>query len=223
MTVLLFEYSHTSIGSWDRKWSGSGKVYAKEVNLTKGLKEHLEALGIDCGNGKNHTFHYDFKDGWACNVTMIVGTKTEFKEIMKHSQGFLGYDWMIDSILKYGRILDPSLMNQSEPAGIVGNIHIESGFGTQNQDEYFTPILSDLKAGKYNKCIVNMKPSKNKASASICIDGDQLQADVEHTGFSIDQFLNWLDKNEAMEEFEFLISDSKLPTWEVAKNVDQND
>lgn len=26
-----------------------------------------------------------------------------------------------------------------KPAGIVGNIHIKSGFGTQNQDEYFTP------------------------------------------------------------------------------------
>lgn len=220
MTVLLFEYVHTNIGSWDKKWSGSGKVYAKEVNLTKDLKEHLEALGIDCGNGKNHTFHYDFKDGWACNVTMTVGTKTEFKKIMKHSQGFLGYDWMIDSILKYGRILDLSLVNQSDPAGIVGNIHIKSGFGTQNQDEYFTPILSDLKAGKYNKCIVNMKPGKNKASASICVDGDQLQANVERTGFSIDQFLNWLDKNESMEEFEFLISDSNLPAWEAAKNAE---
>lgn len=109
------------------------------------------------------------------------------------------------------------------PAGIFGNIHIKSGFGTQNQDEYFTPILSDLKAGNYNKFIVNMKLNKNKASASIFVDGDQLQADVEHTGFSIDQFLNWLDKNESMEEFEFLISDSKLPAWEVAKNVDQND
>ena len=62
-----------------------------------------------------------------------------------------------------------------------------------------------------------------ESGASIFVDGDQLQADVERTGFSIDQFLNWLDKNESMEEFEFLISDSKLPTWEVAKNVDQND
>lgn len=107
-----------------------------------------------------------------------------------------------------------------KPAGIVGNIHIKSGFGTQNQDEYFTPILSDLKAGKYNKCIVNMKPSKNKTSASICVDGDQLQANVEHTGFSIVQFLNWLDKKESIEEFEFVISDSNLPAWESTKNED---
>ena len=69
-----------------------------------------------------------------------------------------------------------NLMKQSMPAGIVDNVQIiKSGFGTQNQDEYFTPILSDLKAGKYNKCIVNMKPNKNKASASIFVDGDQLQ------------------------------------------------
>ena len=65
-----------------------------------------------------------------------------------------------------------------------------------------------------------MKPDKNKASVSICVDGDQLQANVERTGFSIDQFLNWLDKNESMEEFEFLISDSNLPAWEAAKNAD---
>ena len=65
-----------------------------------------------------------------------------------------------------------------------------------------------------------MKPDKNKASAIICVDGDQLQANVERIGFSIDQFLNWLDKNESMEEFEFLISDSNLPAWEAAKNAD---
>lgn len=34
MTVLLFEYGHSKINTWDRKWSGEGKVFAKEVFLT---------------------------------------------------------------------------------------------------------------------------------------------------------------------------------------------
>ena len=38
MTVLLFEYGHSKIGSWDGKWSGEGSVFAKEVLLTKERK-----------------------------------------------------------------------------------------------------------------------------------------------------------------------------------------
>ena len=34
MTVLLFEYGHSKINTWDKKWSGEGKVFAKEVFLT---------------------------------------------------------------------------------------------------------------------------------------------------------------------------------------------
>lgn len=104
MTVLLFEYGHSRIGSWDGKWSGEGSVFAKEVLLTKERKQHLESLGIDCKKGVKHKFSHDFGDGWVAEINMTVGNKKDFKEIMKASQGFMGYEWLIDSILKYGKV-----------------------------------------------------------------------------------------------------------------------
>ena len=102
--IISFEYHTTQIGSWDKKWSGSGKVFAKLKTISKEQKEKLEKMGFAIQKGKSHSFHYDFQDGWACNVTMTVGTKKEFQSIMRQSQGFLGYDWMIQDILENGQI-----------------------------------------------------------------------------------------------------------------------
>ena len=35
MMTLLFEYHTTSVGSWDKKWSGTGKVFAKLKTISK--------------------------------------------------------------------------------------------------------------------------------------------------------------------------------------------
>lgn len=105
MTTVLFEYHPANIGSWDGKWSGSGKVFAKLKSISKEQKEKLEQMGFSIQKGDSHSFHYDFWDGWSCNVIMKVGTKKEFQSIMKQSQGFLGYDWMIKDILECGRIV----------------------------------------------------------------------------------------------------------------------
>ena len=85
MTVLLFEYGHSKINTWNGHWTGEGKVFAKEVFLT---------------------FTHDFGDGWVAKITMTVGAKKDFEEIMKRSEGFLGYEWIIDSILKHGKIVE---------------------------------------------------------------------------------------------------------------------
>lgn len=105
MTVLLFEYGHSKINTWDKKWSGEGKVFAKEVPLTTKKREKLIELGFDLHRGAKKTFTYDFGDGWVANVTMTVGNKKDFEGIMKLSEGFMGYDWFIDSILENGKIV----------------------------------------------------------------------------------------------------------------------
>ena len=104
MTVLLFEYGHSRVGSWNGKWSGEGSVFAKEVLRTKERKQHLESLGIDCKKGAKHKFTHDFGDGWVAEINMTVGNKKDFKQIMNASQGFMGYEWIIDSILKHGKV-----------------------------------------------------------------------------------------------------------------------
>ena len=57
MTVLLFEYGHSKINTWDRKWSGEGKVFAKEVFLTTKKREKLIALGFDLHRGAKKHLH----------------------------------------------------------------------------------------------------------------------------------------------------------------------
>lgn len=105
MRTLLFEYGHSNVGSWDGKWSGDKKIYAKKVVITKEKEELLKSLGIPMTKGSKKEFLYDFGDGWTAKVIMTVGTSREFDPIVKRSGGFLGYDWMIDEILKHGRIL----------------------------------------------------------------------------------------------------------------------
>ena len=86
MTVLLFEYGHSKINTWDRKWSGEGKVFAKEVFLTTKKREKLIELGFDLHRGAKKTFTYDFGDGWVAkdgidrgrvyNLDISIGEET---------------------------------------------------------------------------------------------------------------------------------------------------
>lgn len=39
MTVLLFEYGHSKINTWNGHWTGEGKVFAKEVFLSTSKRE----------------------------------------------------------------------------------------------------------------------------------------------------------------------------------------
>lgn len=87
--MIIFTLSMPNRGSWNNKWSGDGKVYART--------RHNKVVPPDVV-GKD--FYYTWSDGWtACVSVEKVDTK-EANKIMKKSVGFYGYDWMIDSIIK---------------------------------------------------------------------------------------------------------------------------
>lgn len=55
MTVLLFEYGHSKINTWNGHWTGESKVFAKEVFLSTSKRERLKELGFDLRRGaKKH-------------------------------------------------------------------------------------------------------------------------------------------------------------------------
>lgn len=114
MKTLLFEYGHKTIGSHNGKWGGQTLVFAKSKRLYKEQEQFLQSKGISTNLGDQTTFFHDFGDGWTAKVTMTVGRVRDFKEIMKQSKGFYGYDWMIDNILKYGRILTQEELKAEE-------------------------------------------------------------------------------------------------------------
>ena len=101
--LMAFELSMPNIGSWNGKWTGEGKCYAKVLNFTqkygtsKAAQEKAKSI-----LGKR--FSYDFGDGWRAEVKVSKVDSKAAAKLRKNSAGFMGYDWMIDSILRDGKI-----------------------------------------------------------------------------------------------------------------------
>ena len=93
--MLCFELSMPNVGSWNGKWTGSGKSYFRIRKVSTTKEKELD--------GKS--FYYNFGDGWGANVLVKKIDAKEATRRRRISAGFCGYDWMIDEIIEYGRIL----------------------------------------------------------------------------------------------------------------------
>lgn len=93
----IFELSMPNRGSWNGGWSGALDKYVKHRQLPAKGNPNVK-------DGANH--YYNFGDGWGANVSVriVEGAKAK-NQAIKGSKGFCGYDWMIDSILKHGKII----------------------------------------------------------------------------------------------------------------------
>lgn len=97
---LMFKLGMPSNNAWNGRWSGEENLYARIVNFgtTKKAIEKAEAiLG-------GEVYYYNFGDGWMASVTVTLPTPSDIQRVKKHSKGFCGYDWMIESIRKHGDI-----------------------------------------------------------------------------------------------------------------------
>lgn len=91
--MIAFYLSFPHVGSWDGKWSGEGKLYARVYKNVEVPKERV---------GKVFTYRWD--DGWEAWVEVVQVDSKEANRIRKKSVGFCGYDWMIESIIRFGEI-----------------------------------------------------------------------------------------------------------------------
>ena len=97
--ILSFEITMPNVGSWNGKWSGANNLHFAFRNKTKKQVEEF----MEGKEAKN--FYYNFGDGWGANIKVKpMDAKTKTK-IQRKNSGFMGYDWMIDSILKHGKII----------------------------------------------------------------------------------------------------------------------
>jgi hypothetical protein len=96
---VSFELSMPGNNSWNGKWTGEGKLYARVFNVgtRKDAREKYEKL---IGH---HS--YSFGDGWRASITVRECTSTAARKLKKDSVGFCGYDWMIASLRQWGKIL----------------------------------------------------------------------------------------------------------------------
>jgi hypothetical protein len=91
--LVCFELSMPGVASWNGRWSGEGCLYARVFDYrTKKAIARAEAM-IQKGY-----YHYAFGDGWRAAITVRAVDAKEARQIRKKSEGFCGYDWMIDSI-----------------------------------------------------------------------------------------------------------------------------
>ena len=99
MYHLIFTLSMPRKGSWNNKWSGDSEKFVKARSFYK--KEFDKIPDIV---GKHHEYRWD--DGWTAVVDVqLVKTAAEKNRMIKNSAGFFGYDWMIKSLIKHGKII----------------------------------------------------------------------------------------------------------------------
>lgn len=91
--MIVFTLTMPNVGSWNGRWSGEDKIYARTMKNCKVPKEVI---------GKS--FIHRWEDGWTACVSVEKVECREAQKIERKSDGFCGYDWMIESIIKYGEI-----------------------------------------------------------------------------------------------------------------------
>ena len=91
--MIVFLLDMPNRGSWNDKWSGEGRCYTR---VYKDNKVPVELIG--------KTYYYRWDDGWTASITVQKIDANEAKYYRKNSVGFLGYDWMIESLITHGYI-----------------------------------------------------------------------------------------------------------------------
>ncbi len=89
-----------NVGSWNGKWTGQSSKYYRHKTMCKRDAEKI-MKGQD-----RQSWYYNFGDGWGANVSVTIVLSKEKNKREKISKGFAGYDWMIEEIIQYGRILE---------------------------------------------------------------------------------------------------------------------
>lgn len=94
MKTVAFSLHMPGRGSWNGRWSGEGREHLMFMRLPDCLAKAY--------NGKSWDYRWD--DGWCAVVGARIVDAAEGKKLRKLNAGFCGYEWMVESILAYGRI-----------------------------------------------------------------------------------------------------------------------
>ena len=99
--ILSFTLSMPNNNSWNDKWSGEDNLYVIIKSFLKRSSVQAQEI-LDKGS-----FYYNFGDGWGAGISVKEITSHEAAKLRKKSQGFCGYDWMVNEIIQHGEILGP--------------------------------------------------------------------------------------------------------------------
>jgi len=100
---VAFCLSMPSIVSWNGKWSGEGRPYSRVRTFPNNAESKGKAREIVA----HSPYFFRWDDGWCAEVEAIPVDCRTATRMARHSCGFCGYDWMIDSIVEHGEIRLP--------------------------------------------------------------------------------------------------------------------
>jgi hypothetical protein len=125
MKTLSFELTMPNVGSWNGKWTGEERKYfvirkfenktaakimqdAKSYPIYEGV--FTRTLVGTSAPRKGH--YYNFGDGWGAHIEIEQVYAKEANKRRKKSAGFCGYEWMIDSIIRFDEILNSNQIKE---------------------------------------------------------------------------------------------------------------
>lgn len=109
MRRVKFTLSMPNVGSWNGKWSGSDKKYFRVFKMNDTEIKHL------LQDTDTRYWYYDFGDGWGAGIMANI---VPSGQKLPKSDGFCGYDWMIDSIIKYDDIYNSKQIKKIQNSAI---------------------------------------------------------------------------------------------------------
>lgn len=98
--ILAFELTMPNVGSWNGRWSGEGGAYI----ITKTFRSQQDVENAIKIRDKGY-YHYSWNDGWGAGIHVSEVDSRDAAKLRKRSKGFCGYEWMVDTIIKYGKPL----------------------------------------------------------------------------------------------------------------------
>jgi hypothetical protein len=106
------------VGSWNGKWTGAEKNYTEIRRVRNDDKDFAKCKQLVAQ--KNH--QYDFGDGWVMNIEVKEIYFNQLKKALRESDGFCGYSWAVDSLIKRGYIIsdrDLEIQKENEIAAVM--------------------------------------------------------------------------------------------------------
>lgn len=97
---IAFILSMPGAASWDGRWSGEGRLFARIHTLPNTRAGKESGQRIIAGS----PYYYTWSDGWTACIEARRVDALDARKLLQKSQGFCGYDWMIESILSHGKI-----------------------------------------------------------------------------------------------------------------------
>ncbi len=95
--LIAFTLTMPGVASWNGRWTGEGRLYCIVKNF-RGKKQEERAKELL----KKAYWSHSWDDGWRASIEAKQVDAKEAARLRRKSNGFCGYDWMVNRIIDHG-------------------------------------------------------------------------------------------------------------------------